>query len=75
MTKHMDNLSIPDREPRWGDARPGQPDNMLLRLRDDILQSLRDQFATKVDAIALKSHETLDAFLLDLANNIAQGMA
>ena len=66
----MENLS-----PRFGDANPALVDHMLLRLRDDILQSLKDQFATKVDAIALKQHATLDAFLLDLANNIAQGMA
>jgi hypothetical protein len=57
----------------------------LLDKRNLILQSLRDQFRTKVHSISLKigsdelndcyvSHEQHEAFLLDLANNIAQGL-
>ena len=56
----------------------------LDQKRDAILSSLRDQFRTKVASIALKNSamksdaagpgET-NAFLIDLANNIAQAIA
>lgn len=48
----------------------------LDQKRDAILSSLRDQFATKVAIIAFKGDRTtFDAFLLDLANNLAQAIA
>jgi len=48
--------------------------------RDLVLLSLRSQFETKVAGVTLVNHDapltgaTLDAFLRDLANNIAQGL-
>ena len=63
----------------------------LLEKRDAILSSLRAQFRCRVDEITVhdrvyKTHITyaiagdgipagLDALLLDIANNIAQGLA
>lgn len=58
----------------------------LLEQRDAILESLRAQFWAKVIAIQLAplgslsgltasvDHPVVDAFLRDLANNIAQGL-
>jgi hypothetical protein len=58
----------------------------LLDKRNDILVSLRNQFSTKVQSLQLHdrtktanvygivSAEEADKFLLDLANNIAQGL-
>lgn len=74
-----------------GAVTPGEAleTKQLLAKRDSILGSLRDEFKAKVTGIQLRSQTSpgrltvrlamdsaeVDAFLRDLANNIAQGLA
>ncbi len=53
----------------------------LIQKRDEILESLRIQFRAKIESITFTRNPAcvgeqspLDAFLRDLANNLAQGL-